>query len=237
MGWTHQKSGEGIIMGHKTIAGIILVLPHMMQNLQEVQQEMLKGIQEEGSYLSIEGSISSVNDNILSGNYQGIVDGQQVKARGFGTLSPYGGGAFIIAISTPEKLGEEIIRDANLIASNLIYEKVNTSDLIRHFTGKWTNFTTNTSTWLQLYPDGTYDEQYESSYSGELSGGGNWGTAGSDNAKGRWTVQGNRDSGRIVVRLSNGNEIIYEYRVHEERGEKYYGEYWFNGKLYSKSRD
>jgi len=236
-GWTHQKTNEGLIMGHTTIAGIILILPHMMQNMQEVQQEMRKGIQEEGNYLSISGNLSQLENNIIAGNYTGIMDGQQVKSRGYGTLSPYGGGAFIIAISTPEKLGDEIINDAKMIASNLIYEKINTSDLMRHFAGKWTNFTTNTSTWLQLYPDGTYDEQYESSYSGDLSGGGNWGIAGNDNVKGRWTIRGNKDSGSIIVHLSNGNEIIYEYRVHEERGEKYYAEYWFNGKLYSKSID
>lgn len=234
-GWTHQQTSEGIILGHNTIAGMILVFPHMLQNMQEVQQEMYNGIQEEGSYLSINGTPTTVMDNILSGNYTGIMDGQQVKARGFGTLSPYGGGAFVIAVSTPEKLGAEIIQDANTIASTLVYSKIDASDLMRHFAGKWTNFTTNTSTWIQLYPNGTYDKQYESSYSGELNGGGNWGTAGSDSAKGRWTARGNKDSGSIIVKLSNGNEIIYEYRVHEERGQKYYGEYWFNGKLYSKS--
>jgi len=236
-GWTHQQSNEGIILGHNTIPGMILVFPHMLKNMQEVQQELHKGIQEEGSYLSINGNPSTVKDNILAGDYTGIMDGEQVKAKGFGTLSPYGGGAFIIAVSTPDKLGNEIINDAKKIASSLIYTKIDVSDLTRHFAGKWTNFTTNTSTWLQLYPDGTYDEQYESSYSGDLSGGGNWGTAGNNNAKGCWAVEGNRDNGRIIVRLSNGNEIVYEYRVHEERGEKYYAEYWFNGKLYSKSRD
>jgi hypothetical protein len=165
------------------------------------------------------------------------MDGQQVKAKGFGTLSPYGGGAFIISVSTPDKLGEDIMMDAGSIAKNLVYSKAEVSDLMGHFAGKWVSFTTNTSSWIQLNPDGTYDEQFESSYSGDLSGGGNWGAYGNDQSKGRWTVLGNKDAGKIVVRLSNGNEIVYDYRVHEERGQKYYGEYLFNGKLYSKSRD
>lgn len=237
-GWTHQQALDGIILGHNTIAGIILVFPHMLKDMQGVQQELYKGIQEEGSYLSINGNLSTLENNILSGDYNGVMDGQQVKAKGFGTLSPYGGGAFVIAVSTPDKLGYEIVRDAQTIASDLIYEKINISGLTNHFAGKWVNFTTNTSTWIQLYPDGTYDEQYESSYSGDYDNdAGNWGAYGGESAKGRWTVQGNRDSGRIVVHMSNGNEIVYEYRVHEERGEKYYTEYWFNGKLYSKSRE
>jgi hypothetical protein len=236
-GWTHQKTAEGFMMGHNSIPGLILVFPHMLENMQQVQQEMNKGIQEEGSYLTISGSVSKQADNIFAADYTGVMDGTQVKARGFGTLSPYGGGAFILAVSTPDKLGQEIITDASAIANGLIYTRSNASDLMQHFAGKWANFTKNTSTWIVFYADGTYDEQYESSYSGDLSGGGNWGTYGGSNAKGRWMVQGNRDNGRITVMLNNGNEIVYEYRVHEENGQKFYSEYWFNGSLYGKSRN
>jgi len=235
-GWTYQQSADGIIMGHTTIAGIILIFPHTLQNMQEVKQEMHNGIQEEGNYLTLNSDVSNEGDNLLAGDYQGMMDGYQAKARGYGTLSPYGGGAFILAISTPEMLGTEIIRDAKMIAANLLYTKIEVTELMRHFAGKWANFTTNTSTWIQFNPDGTYGEQYESSYSGDFDNdGGNWGATGGENAQGRWTVQGNHDNGRIVVKLANGNEMHYDYRVHEENGQKYYAEYWFNGKLYSKS--
>lgn len=236
-GWTYQSSGDGLIMGHNSIPGIILIFPHGLQTIPELMQEMRKGIREEGNYLMLDSEMSALEEHILAGDYQGIMDGQQARARGFGTLSPYGGGAFIIAVSTPEMLGDAIIGDAGWIASNLQYTKIETSDLMIHFAGRWANFTTNTSTWIHFYPDGTYDQQYESSYSGELSGGGNWGAAGAENEKGRWTIHGNRDQGRITVRLASGSEIYYDYRVHEERGEKYYSEYWFNGQLYGKSRE
>mgnify|MGYP001827397471 FL=1 len=203
----------------------------------ELGQEMHKGIEEGTNYLMLQGEVAAKGERILAGDYMGIMDGQQAKARGFGTLSPHGGGAFILAISTPEMLGDELVSEAEKISNSLIYKKMETSGLAMHFSGRWASFTTNTSTWMQFYPDGTYDEQYESSYSGELSEGGNWGAYGGEKAKGRWTVQGNRDQGRITVRLANGNEVYYDYRVHEERGEKYYSEYWFNGKLYSKSRE
>lgn len=236
-GWTYEQSGEAIIMGHTTIPGIILIFPHFLKDLQEVKQEMKNGIQEEGNYLMLNSGLSETGEDMLEGDYQGMMDGQQAKGHGYGTLSPYGGGAFILAISTPQMLGTEIIRDAGWIASNLIYNKPASPDLASHFAGRWASFTTNTSTWIQFYPDGTYEEQYESSYSGELSGDGNWGAAGGENSKGRWSVQGNKDQGVIIVKFSNGNTLQYEYRVHEEGGEKYYSEYWFNGKLYGKSRD
>lgn len=234
-GWKYQESGDGMIMGHTIIPGMILIFPHTLPNLQEIGQEMAKGLQEEGFYLMLDSQLSTMGNNMLAGDYQGMMDGQRARARGFGTLSPYGGGAFILAVSTPEKLGEEITRDAEYVATNIVYTKTEASDLFVHFAGPWTSFTKHTSTTILFYADGIYDEQYESSYSGKLDGGGHWGHYSGENAKGRWTVQGTRDQGRIHVRLSNGNEIQYDYQVHEEQGKKYYSEYWFNGKLYGKS--
>ena len=40
----------------------------------------------------------------------------------------------------------------------------------------------------------------------------------------------------IIIRHANGNEETLEYRVHVEKGETYWREYWFNGKLYNKIR-
>lgn len=235
-GWQFQKNQEGIFLGHNTIAGLIMVLPHMSANMQEMQQEMIKGISEEGNYLSLSGNLTSPGDGMLEGEYSGVMDGAQVKARGIGTLSPYGGGAFIIAVTTPDKYGNEIQNTAGAIAQSLTYFKPVGGELMPHFAGKWTNYTKNTSTWITLFPDGRYGEQYESSYSGNLSGGGNWGTAGQNDRGGRWTVKGSKEQGQIIVRLNNGNELIYNYRVHSKNGQTYYTEYFFNGDLYGKSR-
>jgi hypothetical protein len=237
-GWTYQEIEGGMILGHHTIPGIILIYPHILESMASVKSDLVKGIQEGYDYLVLQGEISTISENVLAGDYQGYMEGSQVKAKGYGTLSPYGsGGAFIIAVSTPEMLGQEIIRDAQWIAVNLIYKKLETGDLVRHFAGQWASFTTNTSSWIYFNADGTYDEKYESSYSGDLSGGGNWNAHGAESDKGRWTVRGNRDQGTIIVIMASGEEIYYEYRVQEERGQKYYGEYWFNGKLYSKSEN
>lgn len=234
--WQSQKSTEGIYLGHNTIAGLIMVLPHNSENMQQLQQEMMKGISEEGNYLQLNGSLESLGNGILGGEYTGMMNGTQVQARGLGTLSPYGGGAFVIAVTTPEKYGSELKNTAGSIAQNMSYFKTSSDDLMRHFAGKWTSFTKNTSTWVSLFPDGRYGEQYESSYSGDLSQGGNWMTAGQNDRGGRWTIRGNKEQGQIIVKLNNGNEIIYNYRVHVERGETYWSEYYFNGSLYSKSR-
>jgi hypothetical protein len=241
-GWVHQKTGEGAVLGHNSIAGMILVLPHMSENMQQMQQELMQGIQEEGNYLMLSGSLNQVSQNILSGDYTGMMDGTQVKAKGIGVLSPYGGGAYFIAVSTPDKFGSELVSAAESAARNMQYFKVEVSDLMRHFAGNWASFTTNTSTWICFCPDGTYSEQYEAAYSGQTTDGwgnatGDWNAYGEDKSQGRWTVRGNKESGQIVVRLNNGEEIVYEYKVHKEKGNTYYNEYWFNGRHYSKNRE
>ncbi len=238
-GWVNQRTADGVILGHNTIAGMILVLPHNAQNMQQMQQELAEGLQEEGSYLSLNGSLSQAGQNILEGNYSGIADGTQVSAKGFGVLSPYGGGAYLIALSTPDKLGSELTGAAGSIARNMQFFKQETSDLMRHFAGNWSTFTTNTSTWMSLAPNGVYSDQYESAYSGNTSDGygnvtGNWGTAGQNSGQGRWTVRGTKEAGQLVVTMNNGREVVYNYKVHQENGRYFYSEYWFNGSLYSK---
>jgi hypothetical protein len=238
-GWKFQKNGSGAILGHDTIAGMIIIMTHMAGNLQEVQDQLQKGLQEEGIQLSLTGTLQPLGDNILAGDYEGIANGQQVKARGFGTLSPYGGGAFIIAVTIPEKYGSPLTTPAEAIAKSMQYFKVEASELMQHFAGTWVNSTTNTETQMTLAPDGSYFENYEASYSGGFSNQygsdlGGWGTARQDQGQGRWTVRGDRQQGSIIITKKDGGQIVLEYKVHVENGETYWKEYWFNGKLYGK---
>ncbi len=234
-GWTVRKTSEAILMGHNSIPGLILILPHMVNTIQELEKELYSGLQESEISLNLSGNLQSISQNISAGDYTGTLEGQQVKARGIGTVSPFGGGAYIIAITTPDQYGTEIRNSAESISRSMQYFKPDNDDLFKHFVGKWRHFTTNTATWIYLYPNGIYSSQYESSYYGDLSGGGNWSAMGQDQSAGRWTVKGNKEQGQIIIKLNNGNEIIYNYRVHEENGEKYYWEYWFNGQHYRKN--
>ena len=238
-GWKSQKTNEVIILGHDTIAGVIVVLPHILSNIQQVQQQMQEGLSEEGVQLYPTGGLQP-SGNLIVGEYSGVVNNEQVKAHGIGTLSPYGSGAFIIAISTPDKYSNELSITAEAIAKKMQYFKVEVSDLMRQFAGTWTNYTTNTATKITLAPNGNYFENYEASYSGNFRDGlgndtGNWGTASQDQGQGRWTVSGNRQQGKIVIRLKDGGENVLEYKVHEEKGQTYWNEYWFNGQLYGKN--
>jgi len=110
--------------------------------------------------------------------------------------------------------------------------------LLYKFAGRWDHVTSNTLTNLYLKPDGTYEESYEAGYGGQFhdQGGyqtGHWGSTGTDQGQGRWTIQGTLKRGSVTLIASNGNRTVYQYRVHYKNGEYYWGEYFFNGKLYS----
>jgi len=65
-GWVDQQSEEGVLLGHNTVPGLILVLVHMSESLQQMQQEMMEGIQEEGMYIAINSEVRPSGENVLS---------------------------------------------------------------------------------------------------------------------------------------------------------------------------
>jgi hypothetical protein len=243
-GWVYQKGDGQILMGSNTIPGLISVFPHQAGNMQEMQGLMHQGIQEEGVYLSLDAGIQQRGPNMVTGYYNGSVQGEQARGYGIGLLSQYGGGIFVLAVSTPQKLGQEIISSVDFLAQNTRFTKrvTGSQDLVRHFSGEWAWTNGYRTEWMTFYPDGTYSDQSEASYSGNMTDGsgnitGNWGATGQDSNMGRWSIQGNRDSGVITVINPDGSQNRYEYKVFVERGEKYYREYLLNGYHYTKQKD
>ncbi len=238
-GWKIKKEAAGAILGHDTIAGAILVFPHTAASMQEVQQQMQQGLSEENSELRPEGNIGRIGENGVGGIYQGRYQGQQVKARGIGTFSPGGGGAYILGISTPEKFSGELAQAADSLARSLEPARVEVSEVMQYFVGTWFSYTKNTSNEVTLYADGTFSMNYEASYSGtpDSSGATGWGLARQNRNRGRWTVRGSRTSGVIILKYPDGGTEEVQYRVHQERGETFWSEYYFDGNLYGKKRE
>ena len=110
--------------------------------------------------------------------------------------------------------------------------------LLYKFAGRWAHVTSNTLTNLLLKPDGTYEEAYEAGHSGVFKdqGGyqtGHWGATGAQQGRGHWKVAGSLRQGKLFLVDQNGRENVYTYQVHIRGGEVFWGEYFFNGRLYS----
>jgi hypothetical protein len=240
-GWKSQQGDRVIILGHAFIAGLILILPHLAPNNQDVRQQMVAGMAEEGMSLSLVETLQSFDNNGVVGNYEGLYNGQQIKARCIGTVSPYGGGTYILALSTPERFSSELSSAAETIAQRMRYVKVEVSDLLQHFAGTWGSVSSNRITRITLTPHGDYYETYEAAFSGQFHNQfgdqtGTWGTARQDQNRGRWTIQGNKAQGHIIITVQNTRQHVIAYCVHVERGRTFWQEYWLNGELYSKQR-
>jgi len=243
-GWKFNKDYNGAIFGHDTIAGMILVFPHYQTNLQAIAQQMQEGLVEEEIYLMPSAQLQHKGNNILWGDCSGTWQGQQARGRGFGTLSPYGGGAFVLAVTTPEKFGTDISGAAEAIASGMQYFKVDVSHLTRIFVGRWASYSGSSGggtliNWT-FYPDGTFEDASETSYSTDYSSDGmglpdtNLGALGTSSNRARWTVRGGEREGQIIIVYPNGSEKFIDYSVHVQRGETYWREYFFNRRLFRK---
>ena len=240
-GWKVHQEAAGALLGHDTIAGLIMVLPHSAGSLAQVREEMLQGLVEQGVELMVVGQLDQVLKNVIGGACEGFVDGRQAKGRVFGVVSPQGGGAYVIAVSTPEAYRKELALVADQIAKGMQFPKVDSSDLVRALAGTWVTMTTNTETRVTLAANGQFSLYSESSYGGSFtdSGGGNaggWGTAGNREYRGRWTVRGTRQQGVITLVYESGERADVQYAGHVEKGETYWNEYYFDDNLYGRKR-
>ena len=238
-GWKYQKGDQGAILGHDTVPGLILVLPHEAGNAQQLQQQMQEGLQDESVNLMPAGRLQQMGNNAIAGDYTGVAQGSQVKARGIGVLGAQGGGAYVIAMATPQVYGTTLTSAAEAVARSLRTVQQDASDLVRHFAGTWVTMTKNTQTMVALYPNGSYSNRYEAGYSGGFSDSrgqdlGSWGHTRDDNSQGRWTVRGTKQQGVLVLMDKSGGQTTVRYQVHVERGQTYWREYYFNGELYGK---
>jgi hypothetical protein len=241
-GWVYQQQVDGVLLGHNEIPGLILVLPHFAADMNEIRSKMQSGITDEGLQLFPTGALQTQAENILAGEFQGMFNYQQVQAHCVGTLSPYGGGgAFIIAMTTPQEYGQRLVEPADLIARSVRYTKTDVADLVAHFSGRWAHYSGSTLINVTLAPNGDYLYEDESSYSGELTDGtfetGAWGAVGQNRETATWTVRGNRQSGTLIISYPDGSREFVRYQVFVENGRTYWNEYLFDGVHYSKQSD
>jgi hypothetical protein len=75
------------------------------------------------------------------------------------------------------------------------------------------NSSGGTTTYLMLCPDATFAMRQESSYSGDLSGGGNWLSAAEGTDRGRWSVTGSQQGGKITMAYQGGDTFTNDWQA------------------------
>lgn len=250
-GWKHQASGNIMLLGHDSTSGLILVLGHREGTMGSVRAQLERGLDEDGLRLIAAGAVQEDGPGRAQAWYSGSYQDQPVKGMVIGTAGDGGAGAYIIAICTPGKFSPELAGAARELARSIRYGKVAGSgsapvsggvggeDLAGYFCGIWVTMTASSERRVTLYPDGTYMDDSESSYSGRFRDGtgadsGGWGTAARNRQRGKWLVNGSREQGVMIFTDAAGESSRIEYRVHVEDGRVYWNEYLFGGKLYAR---
>jgi hypothetical protein len=110
--------------------------------------------------------------------------------------------------------------------------------------GRWASYSGSsgggTLTNWTFYPDGTFEDASETSYSTEYSSDGmglpdtHVGAVGTSSNRAQWTVRGGEREGQIIITYPNGNERYIDYAVHVSGGQTYWREYFFNQSLFRK---
>jgi len=237
--WKFQNNGNVVILGHDTIAGLILVYPNGFSTQEELKNAMQQGLNEEDGYLQLQGQLYKFQDDGYRGDYRGMYQMQAVKAKAYGRLVSKAGGAIIIVMTTPEAFSEKLNEAGKEIATSLKAKAQNATqssgNLRERFVGKWSYYSKYTESHVYLYPDGTYSDSSSSSYgNSDASVGATWGAANDSQGRGHWQVQGDANTGQIIFTSAQGEKSVYPYKVHILNGQTFWSEYYFGERLYGR---
>ena len=239
-GWLHQKTPDVVIIGHNTIAGRILVIPHMESSAQQVRNNMQQGLAEEDIQLYLVSQLRTIGKGAIGGDYNGYYQGQKVKARGIGTILPNGGGAYIIAVGISTEFSSKLSNAGDAIAKSMRLSKADASQVTSYLTGTWKDIRSSGHTIISLSANGTFSYysdyaasgNFSNSWTGEQTG--NWGYSNNNETRGRWEAKGTPKAGTIYYQAQDGSQGTLDYRVLIENGKIYWNEYYFDRKLYSR---
>ncbi|RMG90015.1 MAG: hypothetical protein D6708_09075 [Candidatus Dadabacteria bacterium] len=238
-GWTARQTPQGVLLGHATVPGVVLVFPHRAADAAEMRRLFAQGIVEEGVVLRPSGAPEPLGEAALGGAVEGSADGAPIRGWAALALGPAGGGAVVVALTSPEAYGPAQRRAVEAIVATLRFEAPD-RNLAAQFVGVWWHFaksgfgeTYSTSErTVALRPDGTFTLGSES-YAHEEGGSS---TLGGRATAGRWSVRGTLEAGELVLTYPDGTSDTVSYVVHRENGRAFLGTmYYFDGELYAKN--
>jgi len=209
-GWQYTVYSDEIVLrrGETTIR----IYPHTYDTLTSLQRVTRLGPRNLNISLTPQRVPKAISKDSVVVNLEGL-DGE--TARFVGTLSPYGGGVFIFAVSPSGEPWEELSNQTDAIALGMNYFRMEESGLAEFVSGMYEDSQGNQ---FLLLGGGvfakrikghhlTYDSNaYQESVEPE-------GMAAESEPFGTWTVTGNRKDGTIAVSYDDGSREFIDYLV------------------------
>jgi len=211
IGWQYTVYSDEIILRHGETT--IQIYPHAYPALTSLPRAMMRsGSRDLNISLTPRGVPKPISQDSVAVNLEGI-DGE--TARFVGTLSPYGGGAFVFAVSPSGEPWKELSKKTDAIALGMKYFRIDESELAEFVSGTYEDNQGNQFLLLGggvfakrikghhlTYDSNAYQESVEPT-----------GMAAESEPFGTWTVTGDRKQGTITVAYDDGSREFIDYLV------------------------
>ncbi|GEM_PF-5228998 len=240
-GWEYGVSERDICLTSSTISAWIIIFPHEHASIGELDKYIQPEASNGDMQLKRQGHIELINDTTIAVNLNGAIAGIPVRARLIGTLSPYGGGAYILTITkfdlfNIDEFLQQVTATADIIAGQMEYLPIDFPELKRHLSGLYANQKGNR---FILLNDGTFGRRFKGKYTGftDTPYGERvkaWGMASWSAIWGKWTVRGNDLNGTITAKYPDGSRETLAYHIlNKSDGQP--DTIKLNGKIYNKT--
>lgn len=227
-GWSAYVEEQAVIMGHESIPGLIIMTKNHATSMAQLTLLAEQGIAEPGIQLSPVGAFKSTGNNRLAGQYQGVFNGESVKAYALALIDLKGKGVNIISLTAANQFSEQHQIEANKLAASVRFfqaldsastvawkQKIAGHQLKYMHTSGSSEYSGGYSgssdrVYIELCTDGRFF--YLSSTQGSYEGSGGFGHVGSsDNSAGSYQISSNADQTDLTLNFTGGE--VYDYRL------------------------
>lgn len=107
-GLTAKRFQAGFIFGDASLKGLLLMLFHSNQTLEELKTDIYAGFFDESGFnIQVEGQVQDISDTLVMAHYKGVAEHKPAKGFAIGLLSPYGGGVLLLSIASDQTFSED----------------------------------------------------------------------------------------------------------------------------------
>lgn len=100
-GWQGAESEYGLLLGHHTKPGMVLMLPNEASSMEDIRQAANENLNEgNGTFFSPSGSIDYISDNMIGRHFEGTMEWEAAKAYVVGAYNSKGASVTIMAVTT-----------------------------------------------------------------------------------------------------------------------------------------
>lgn len=131
-GWEGNKVASGFAITSSKTEGVILIITHDIQSIQEMEIEAKNDFQiGENTLLKPINSVEKISENTIAGIYEGVIDAKPSKALIVGMANPYGYGLTILCAASSSAYSNDLQNTGLWVTASVnFYETQNQTPVV-----------------------------------------------------------------------------------------------------------